>query len=71
MNIIEEAKIEAKALLREAEIEEDIDLEVPENPEHGDLSFSCFKLAQKLKKDPKIVAKELEERILKKHPELK
>ncbi len=38
-------------------------LEVPSNPELGDIAFPCFKLAKSLKKNPQIIAKELKEKI--------
>lgn len=47
--------------LKESEVSEI--LEVPPNPELGDYALPCFRLAAKLKKDPKIIAKEISDKI--------
>jgi len=51
----------AKAGLKEQQVA-DL-LEVPPDPALGDLALPCFKLAPILKKDPKIIARELEAKI--------
>ena len=38
-------------------------LEVPPQPEMGDLSFPCFRLKKEVKKDPKTIAEELKKKI--------
>ena len=56
----------AKLLVKETKLEEDeilASLEVPANPELGDIAFPCFKLSPILKKNPVQIAKELESKI--------
>src|SRR3989338_5223555 len=48
----------AKFLKKEAKLE-NIELEVPPNPEMGDYAFPCFVLAKEWKKSPNDIAKEL------------
>ena len=38
-------------------------IEIPKNPEHGDLAFPCFQLAKLLKKSPVEIATELSEEL--------
>ena len=45
------------------------DLEKPEKPEFGDLSYPCFKLAKEQNKNPNELAKEIVRKIpVSKHP---
>ena len=38
-------------------------IEIPQNEEHGDYAFPCFRLAKELKKAPQIIATEIKEKI--------
>lgn len=38
-------------------------IEIPQNEEHGDYAFPCFRLAKELKKSPQIIATEIKEKI--------
>src|SRR3989344_7255649 len=48
-------------LKKETKLEE-INLEVPPNPEMGDFAFPCFQLSKELKKSPMEIAKNLAEK---------
>jgi arginyl-tRNA synthetase len=57
-----------KAILSAVKIKADEEealnwLEVPPQPEMGDLSFPCFRLKKHIKKDPKAIAEELKKKI--------
>lgn len=39
-------------------------MEVPPNPELGDLSLPCFRLSKQLKKSPHFIASELKEQLM-------
>ena len=45
------------------EVDSEIKLETPSNPEFGDYSFPCFELAKKENKNPNIIAQELVKKI--------
>ena len=38
-------------------------IEIPQNEEHGDYAFPCFRLAKELKKAPQIIATDIKEKI--------
>ena len=40
-------------------------IEIPPNPEMGDYAFPCFRLAKTFRKAPPIIAKEIEEKLIK------
>src|SRR3989344_3807124 len=56
---MDEFKKEIMEFLRKETNLENIELEVPPNPEMGDFAFPCFALAKEWKKNPVEIAREL------------
>jgi len=51
--------------LLKKELKQDIELEVPPNPEFGDYAFPCFALAKVFKKNPNDIAYEISQKLKK------
>jgi len=55
---------EIKGMIEKATGFKDAILEAPKNPEMGDYAFPCFVLAKETKKNPAVIAKELEMKVI-------